>query len=423
MKEVLVKGFNDEALDHIYGKEVFKYKRTNPWNSKLSEKLVYVLDEKDNIFKKDLLGRTVYVPPVHMKMYNGTQYVLLMPWLNLMDGLYDIRNAPWMQTVHIASSAEAIRERLIATLNSVIERFISYQDNINSKYNIIEVLSNSLGQGWILSYVLSSLLFYNPFIHGRIKSKYNILKTVKEIPSLDFHMGDRRISTLYRGLMSDGKHIMQFYNSLEMFATAVHPYFDRNSTKDASEHYNRSIEIATFGTYNSKSLKITDEFQIVPLITPVVKMDTIKTMLQKCSSSGHRVDNGLAINRDNVKFLVYDEILNSNPAQMSGNLGIPRLKAVMSRNVKKLKLIGCNVEHVESLTPRTNYMGGFSHINSLPSQMESKDGNLRAYTSINSVMFKYIDSITKGNVDVNKTEVLSWLLKFGEDHIPLLNRI
>lgn len=452
MKKIIVKGFEDKVAEHIYGKRINAHALGYyTENSMLREVVTNLGTTDETVLNERQLGRTMYIPPVHMRTFNGSEYVLLMPWINIINGIYDKRNLPWLQ--HVQSSGiedPTLARQIIYVLQNTLEQLMEYRDVHNAmlplymkdKFNrVVSGVNDSLVPSWILS----TLLFYNPLMHSKLFRSLEYFYNVKDVTKFGFTMGGRKIDTMYRGVRSAGTHTVQFYNSLDMFITTSMGNFnyDDNMTNSGNRQSKFELDPAYYGRfvefgaardgqrmYRRGTIRLTDEAQIVPLITPVIKMGDLFDVLGSMFSADPLSVAKPVINRDLIKFNAYLKPLTTfSPISVAEN-SVSRIKVSMDRNLKKLSLAGCNINYIDNVTEETNYLGGLANMSPLPTTLKAKDGHLQVYTLINKVALDSIKSVSGPsslagklyNESVSNVEIIDWLLKFGDTHIPLLNR-
>lgn len=453
MKEIIVTGFKDKTADYLFGKEISTHSLSNSHELVEARNLMTKLSLADKkLFNKKVLARTMYVPPIHMRTFNDTEYVLLMPWLNLINGIFDKRNFPWMQHAQSSITEGYYRSsQTVYALQVILRAFTSdyridpegsfvKESNLsdNTKKLIFNDVVNQVNLSVIPSWMLSSLLFHNQLIHGRVNYNLQSFNTMKAIPKIVFKMGGRKIDTMYRGILTDGSPQIQFFNSLEMFLTPIRNDFSyRNNVGNS---INPQSNFETYTAYQGKfielginilrrmniesSTRLTDEFQITPLITPVIKRGDLYMILNKIRDT-FGTSRSPIINRDLIKFNVYNSMFNGTKTSSS-----LRIKALRDRNIRRLESVGCNIDYIEHDTKETDYLGGFTNISALPTEITS-EGCIRSFTSMGKVAVDHIRNVSgnnsmAGKVDVkniSNIDVIDWLLKFGDTHVPLLNYI
>lgn len=459
MKEIIIKGFKDKTANYLYGKEISVHSSGDYRETTTSRDVMTKLSLTDErLFNKKIIARTMYIPPIHMKTYNGTEYVLLMPWLNLINGVFDRRNLPWMQ--HVQSSIvreEDISLRIIQALRDVVNILVDNQRNsVHDRLSESEAdasnaarkrrfnnIVNGVNDSVIPSWVLSALLFHNQLIHGRAYHALDNFHTMKDILKIDFKMGGRKINTMYKGVTTDNSSKIQFYNSLEMFLTSMLGDFKYNDNITNSAHPQSNFESYTdyngrfieFGVPNTGpmhhrgSIRLTDESQIIPLITPVIKLSDLLGIITTIGNTTVLRKGNPIINRDVIKFNVYNKLFNRDLNHFARTPISLRLKALRDRNIKALLSAGCNIDYIEQDSEDTNYLGGLTNVEALPTEL-TYENYVRSYTSIKLVATKHIENISGyktlvgliGGERISNVDVIDWLLKFGDTHVPLFNR-
>lgn len=443
MRDITVKGFKDEYVNHLYGRSLLR-----PFHrGDLSEALLSTIPGiEKRMLERAEIARTMYIPPMHLKMYNGTKDVLLMPWLNIINGIYDNKNLPWMQNVYSSTfESKAITTNLAVFLLKTVNRLSRLHTTISdiSKEQVFNDITSWVNHEGLPSFAASSLLFYNPFIHGRMMFKYEYLHNIKEIAHLNFSMGGRKIDTMYRSIRTETNHILQFYNSLEMFVTTYANEYVYNKSRGPhgrnqsnfetySEAQHRFIELGE-ACRNSRSqsvtgIRITDEFPIIPIILPVIEIRALREWLESLFSEGGVIKKRLPIiNRDSIKFLVYNDVLDETLAYTGKSPSILRLEAVMLKNLRKLKSAGCCIKYVSSkysANSKGYYKGGLASISPLPTSLKDENGAIQTSIRLNGVVHKHLHKISKeGDKNFTQFEILEWLLKFGTNHVPLIKHI
>ena len=231
--EVKVKHFKNQLLGDIFGSLITRddYIRYEPLPHNTGTNMFKALtgntapESDDRIITHTPIdiGRTMYIPPVHMKMYNGNRDICALSMFNMLSGVKDFRNIPILHNGPYFSdlSQETVIANYCSTYSTVAGAFLSIlSDSPDSRrFAGLNTIISPVTNGTLPSILLSSILYFNPFIHGVVSTRRKTLSNVKELPQLPGQMGLRKPDLKYRLMnVSNSSYIVLYkYNNNKIF--------------------------------------------------------------------------------------------------------------------------------------------------------------------------------------------------------------
>ena len=453
LNKLKVKSFEDPSFNNFMGREIVFLNNLDS-NSKINDVLVAIGDKNKEKSIESVIGKTAYIPPAHFKTFNGSSDVLLMPILNILDGIMDSRRAVWHRGVHNNRADFDYYRDDISIIKFLQDNLQYYKNKLRPNPENQDVtIWNSMvhyliynGIGALPSWFYSAINAYNPIVHGRVAKRINSLYSTSEVLNKHVTMSTRKIETLYQPTRHLSNMYTLFNNSLDMFLSIDVdgiPWYNSNRSssrlciEDLRKFITTTLPIPTINKFRTVFY---DHSPLIPLITPVVDINYIIQFLEEFQDIYNSQTNpdfftlhgpsNIVLNRDKIKFIAYKSIID-NTADPLRNLQYNKAewrvyKILFDKNVKKLQLSGCDVRIVSKDDYRNN-PNNFNYIAGLQSNARyqsglytNKDGTFGSGLDFLSPIRTALKDINSKFDSIPNIDLMKFSCSVGEGHIPLM---